>query len=287
MADTKRAALGSSPTATSCSAPRADRRQVLHALAGMAGIAVVGGGLTGCTIAELKNQGGPPPAEGVSFNLSDAAFQALSEVGGMVPLDAGSLKILLIRADEGQVVALERLCPHEFCDMSPFSDGGVGSWEAETKLLWCNCHISKFSADGTKVEGPADRDLEAYPVTFDPETGEGLVEVAVEMDAEMGMMQGLSEGPVVLDGRLGDALDVDLSQPAFAPLQRIGGAVPVDVDGQEVVIVRRAAIGPRAFEVLDRRPDPYQKVTPGVDTRPVYRASHDLNRDTLTITLAL
>lgn len=237
--------------------------------------------LPGCTISELKDAGGPPPAEGINFNVADATYAALAEPGGMVPVDAGPLAILLIRADDTRVVALERICPHEMCDMTPFAQGGVGSWDAGTMTLWCNCHASIFDTEGKQVSGPSPRDLVAYPVTFDAETGEGVLEVG----STEGESQALAAVPVIVEV-FDDELTLDLNDPAFAPLNVVGGAVAVNVSGHELAVIRRAAVGPAAFEVRDRRPAPGTKMALHVDTRPFYLSRHHIGAETLQIALA-
>lgn len=254
-----------------------DRREALAKLIGAAGVAILASALPACTVAELKDQGSAP-AGGVPFDLADAEFAALAEAGGMVPVDAGNLKILLVRVDDTRVVALERLCPHELCDMSPAALGGVGSWDAGSMALVCNCHVSIFDAEGKLVAGPSPRDLVSYGVTFDPASGTGQIEVESTTES------GLASAVIVISG-VGEEVTLDLSHADFAPLLEVGGVVPVDVDGAELVIIRRAAVGPAAFEVRDRRPAPGAPEGRYVDARLTRFAAHDLAGDTLTIAL--
>lgn len=79
-------------------------------------------------------------------------------------------KILLVRSDleslseetrrraaEG-VVAYSAICTHQGCE--------VGAWDAETKLLWCPCHDSKYDPrdNGRVVSGPSPKRLAALPL---------------------------------------------------------------------------------------------------------------------------
>ena len=79
-------------------------------------------------------------------------------------------KILLVRSDpeslsaetrnravEG-ITAYSGVCTHQGCD--------VGTWDAQTKLLWCPCHDSKYDPreNGRVVGGPAPKRLAALPL---------------------------------------------------------------------------------------------------------------------------
>jgi len=79
-------------------------------------------------------------------------------------------KILLVRSDpeslsdetraraaEG-VAAYSAICTHQGCE--------VGTWESQTKLLWCPCHDSKYDPrdNGRVVGGPAPKRLAALPL---------------------------------------------------------------------------------------------------------------------------
>ena len=79
-------------------------------------------------------------------------------------------KVLLVRSDleslseetrkravEG-VTAYSAVCTHQGCE--------VGAWDAQTKLLWCPCHDSKYDPreNGRVVGGPAPKRLAALPL---------------------------------------------------------------------------------------------------------------------------
>lgn len=61
------------------------------------------------------------------------------------------------RAVEG-VAAYSAICTHQGCE--------VGTWDAQTKLLWCPCHDSKFDPrdNGRVAGGPAPKRLAALPL---------------------------------------------------------------------------------------------------------------------------
>jgi rieske iron-sulfur protein len=61
------------------------------------------------------------------------------------------------RAVQG-VAAYSAICTHQGCE--------VGSWDAQTKVLWCPCHDSKYDPrdNGRVVGGPAPKRLAALPL---------------------------------------------------------------------------------------------------------------------------
>lgn len=79
-------------------------------------------------------------------------------------------KILLVHSDPASlseetrkravdgVAAYSAICTHQGCE--------VGTWDAQTKLLWCPCHDSKFDPreNGRVVGGPAPKRLAALPL---------------------------------------------------------------------------------------------------------------------------
>ena len=147
------------------------RREMLCGL----GCVVVATHLSGCTIAEVF---GDTAGQAVSFNVADAKFAALADPNGMTALDVGIRKILLIRRNETEVIALDRICSHLQCEMSP---GVLGIWENDG--LRCVCHNSRFSAEGTLLAPPTGDPggpIEAFAVDFDAATGEGTVYVGVD-----------------------------------------------------------------------------------------------------------
>ena len=54
------------------------------------------------------------------------------------------------------VVALYKVCTHLGC---------IYPWNAATNRFECPCHGSKYRLDGRRIEAPAPRDLDRFPVT--------------------------------------------------------------------------------------------------------------------------
>jgi rieske iron-sulfur protein len=79
-------------------------------------------------------------------------------------------KILLVHSDPASlgedtrpravqgIAAYSAICTHQGCE--------VGTWDAQTKFLWCPCHDSKFDPrdNGRVVGGPAPKRLAALPL---------------------------------------------------------------------------------------------------------------------------
>ena len=147
---------------------RPTRRQVISGL----GCVVVASQLSGCTIAEVF---GDTEGQAVSFDVTQTPFEALASLGGIATLDVGVRKVILIRRNEAEVIALDRICSHAQCDMAP----PLGVWQDDA--LRCICHDTVFNVDGTAQPGGATADpIEAFAVEFDASAGAGVVFVGLE-----------------------------------------------------------------------------------------------------------
>lgn len=140
---------------------------------------VAGGGCAlalmqfGCTVAEVTCD----DARDISFSIEPGSpFEVLSEVGEMLAVDAGCLKLVLIRRSEDEIIALDRICPHAFCEMSP-GQSGVWVQGEDTEYLECTCHTSRFAADGSKISGPTPTGVDNFPVSYNADTDRWLVEI--------------------------------------------------------------------------------------------------------------
>jgi glycine/D-amino acid oxidase-like deaminating enzyme/nitrite reductase/ring-hydroxylating ferredoxin subunit len=89
-----------------------------------------------------------------SLNAEDRPVQALRPgEGGIFDADEG--KIAVCRDKQGVVHACSAVCTHLGCDVA---------WNASEQTWDCPCHGSRFSPDGTVVNGPAVSDLRRVPV---------------------------------------------------------------------------------------------------------------------------
>lgn len=135
----------------------------------------------GCTFSEVYTRTGSGE---LAFDINQSDFSALQTVGETLPVDVQTdgdpAAVLLVRNAEDSVIALERICPHTFCDMT----APIGAWDQQAQSLTCICHNSIFSSDGALQAGPSPRGLAAYPVEFDAATGQGLVRIGGDVMAQ-------------------------------------------------------------------------------------------------------
>jgi cytochrome b6-f complex iron-sulfur subunit len=64
-------------------------------------------------------------------------------------------KLLLLRAPDGELIALSTTCTHRGCDVR---------WNSERGLIVCPCHGSEYDVHGGNLVGPAKRPLHRYTV---------------------------------------------------------------------------------------------------------------------------
>lgn len=90
-----------------------------------------------------------------SLNASEQAVRSLQPgEGGVFNADEG--KIAVCRDRNGVVHACSAVCTHLGCDVT---------WNMAEQTWDCPCHGSRFSPDGTVINGPAVTDLRRVPVT--------------------------------------------------------------------------------------------------------------------------
>jgi cytochrome b6-f complex iron-sulfur subunit len=132
-----------------------DRRTFLSAAATAAVLAM----FEGCTTAPGGMFKG---ALGGPFTVTVANFSALTAVGGVARVDAGTgAPTALYRSDASTFVALSMICPHASFAPIDITAGG----------FHCPAHGSTFSKSGTLVSGPAATGLTLFATTFDPVAG--------------------------------------------------------------------------------------------------------------------
>lgn len=71
---------------------------------------------------------------------------------------------LLFATPEG-ITAVSRICTHLGCRIT---------YQADKGYIECPCHHSRFPPDGTRIAGPAEKNLPQYEVTL-KQDGEGRV----------------------------------------------------------------------------------------------------------------
>ena len=89
-----------------------------------------------------------------SINVEDQPIQALRPGdGGIFESDEG--KVAVCRDAKGVIHACSAVCTHLGCDVA---------WNEAEQTWDCPCHGSRFSPDGTVINGPAVSDLRKIPV---------------------------------------------------------------------------------------------------------------------------
>ena len=103
-----------------------------------------------------------PTAQAGRILIPIAEFPQLLKVGGcLVGESAGMAEPLAIaREQENRFLAVSALCTHMTCILR-FNELSVS--------LDCPCHGSRFEVDGTVINGPAVKPLQALSTTFDGE----------------------------------------------------------------------------------------------------------------------
>ncbi|MBN1965175.1 MAG: Rieske 2Fe-2S domain-containing protein [Anaerolineae bacterium] len=99
---------------------------------------------------------------GGDFPLSGTALP----IAGAPPQDNPQGRFWLSHTDEGQVMALYKVCTHLGC---------LFKWVPTNNRFECPCHGSKFMANGLYIEGPAPRGLDRFEVTVVLNNGTELV----------------------------------------------------------------------------------------------------------------
>ena len=132
---------------TSTRSSGASRRAVVG---GVVGIGV------GLPLIAACGSGDGGSAGGSSGGTASGAIAKTSEV----PVGGGKIfaadKVVLTQPTEGDFKAFSAVCTHQGCVVA----------EIKGEDIDCNCHGSKFSiADGSVVNGPATKPLEALQVT--------------------------------------------------------------------------------------------------------------------------
>lgn len=90
----------------------------------------------------------------------------LIEVPAPLPLSGvhTAHDFLLFSTPEGPA-AVSRICTHLGCRVN---------YQQDKQYIECPCHQSRFTPDGTRIAGPAEKNLPQYEVTL-KEDGEGRV----------------------------------------------------------------------------------------------------------------
>ena len=133
------------------------RRTVLTGAAATCGAALLaacsGGGSSTPAAAPDRSSGGGAPAPGGGVRASLGQVSDIPVGGAVEARTPDGTRVLLMQPSAGEVVALNASCPHEGCFVLP--DG---------EQLTCPCHGSQFTLSGEVTRGPAESNLQPFPV---------------------------------------------------------------------------------------------------------------------------
>lgn len=111
-----------------------------------------------------KRKGLEPDKEGnITLLLKDSRYKPLREAGRTVKVEVSGLKkpLILINTSSAKsemtLTALSTRCTHFGCEVRYEGDD----------LLRCPCHKAEFDLTGKVLKGPADEDLDRYPVSVE------------------------------------------------------------------------------------------------------------------------
>jgi glycine/D-amino acid oxidase-like deaminating enzyme/nitrite reductase/ring-hydroxylating ferredoxin subunit len=90
-----------------------------------------------------------------SINVEDQPIQALRPAGGGI-FDSDEGKVAVCRDAKGVIHACSAVCTHLGCDVA---------WNESEQTWDCPCHGSRFSPDGSVINGPAVSDLRQIPTS--------------------------------------------------------------------------------------------------------------------------
>lgn len=97
----------------------------------------------------------PPSAESATSNVTLPFGPAEIGANQGKPFRFGSRPGLLIRTPTGELRAFSAVCTHLACTVQ---------YRAEDSRIWCACHNGFFDLNGTNVQGPPPRPLDAFDV---------------------------------------------------------------------------------------------------------------------------
>jgi cytochrome b6-f complex iron-sulfur subunit len=99
---------------------------------------------------------------GISTPQTVGTIAELDQTGQLLNENVEGTPVLVIRnpTNADEVVAVNPTCPHAGC---------LVDWNAGQQAFVCPCHDSRFGADGSVIQGPADRSLQTYSASVEQE----------------------------------------------------------------------------------------------------------------------
>jgi Rieske Fe-S protein len=126
----------------------------------------------------------PPKRKDGFGGLIDAGLLDDIPQPGMVPRLVSAGRFWLVHGESG-IMALRHACTHLEC---------LFHWDEDKRLFVCPCHGSEFSLDGRVLRGPADRNLERFPLQLIAPGGQLLRATDIDTGAAIPVADLLAAG---------------------------------------------------------------------------------------------
>jgi cytochrome b6-f complex iron-sulfur subunit len=128
------------------------RELVRRVFAGSTVLVLAPSVLNSCTKSYSTDTGSVVTPTRIDLDLSSSLNSALDNPGGWLIVQ----NIIVINSGGGNYSALSSICTHQGCTVAYSSGSGN---------IQCPCHGSVYSTSGSVIQGPAQRALQAFPVS--------------------------------------------------------------------------------------------------------------------------
>lgn len=130
-------------------------RKTVLAGAGVGLVAVAVAACSSGSDSGSSEPSGSSPTESPAGSESTASAEALATTAD-VPVGSGVIvgEVVVTQPEAGDYKGFSAVCTHTGCLLNEIADGTIN----------CPCHGSKFSLDGTVVNGPATKPLESVAI---------------------------------------------------------------------------------------------------------------------------
>ena len=127
------------------------RRNFIKLISSGIGGGLIGGSIIGCATATVHQ--GNLNKNILEFPLSEFNENIGDNYGLLISAFNMSDAIILIKASEGEFLALSARCTHQGCQV-----------KVKKQYFNCSCHGSAYDGYGNVIRGPAQKRLRSFPV---------------------------------------------------------------------------------------------------------------------------
>ncbi len=127
------------------------RRNFIKLISSGIGSGLIGGSIIGCATAAVYQ--GTINRNILEFPLSEFNENIGDNYGLLISAFNMSDAIILIKASEGEFLALSARCTHQGCQV-----------KVKKQYFNCSCHGSAYDGYGNVIRGPAQKRLRSFPV---------------------------------------------------------------------------------------------------------------------------